>query len=460
MTRLVIGQPANRPSVEIMTGLLLPQPDELYCFLAYAFAASGKGRSQIICTTEVLDRDAHATLGLVIPTFEMTRPGYSLDVLFGVLWESTKGDWVRAQEMLAEVGRPRREDVLTGLANAVAQLIARSPAVDRASSAAREELARRRRLLPRRGRLRAAPPRVLNRDADGVTRDEPTDVLSFDPRPVDQILAEFEVLPGLGAVQAKVRSILARQHVQEARRRAGLPAAERPSLHVALVGPPGTGKTMVARLLAELYAAMGLLKEPRFVEVGRDALVAMYIGQSAPKTADVVARARGGVLFLDEAYSLSGDRFAEEALAELIRQMENHRDELAVIFAGYPDKMKGFIAQNPGLASRIGIVLEFEPYTNEELWRIVELLSTQAGFLPGAMVEQQVKLTFAHRRALPGFGNARAARTLVDEMITNHAIRLCDRDEMTGDALLELTIADVPTLGQASTGSTILAGYL
>ena len=136
------------------------------------------------------------------------------------------------------------------------------------------------------------------------------------------------------------------------------------------------------------------------------------------------------------------------------------RDELAVIFAGYPDKMKGFIAQNPGLASRIGIVLEFEPYTNEELWRIVELLSTQAGFLPGAMVEQQVKLTFAHRRALPGFGNARAARTLVDEMITNHAIRLCDRDEMTGDALLELTIADVPTLGQASTGSTILAGYL
>jgi len=197
-----------------------------------------------------------------------------------------------------------------------------------------------------------------------------------------------------------------------------------------------------------------------FVEAGRDSLVALYTGQSAPRTADTVARAQGGVLFLDEAYSLAGDTFAEESLAELMRQMENQRDDLVVIFAGYPAEMEAFIGQNPGLASRIGIVMEFEPYSDRELWQIVQLIATEAGFLLPDAAERLVTPVLAAQRALPGFGNARAARALVDEMITNHALRLVSRNEMNGDALLLLTELDVPRSAPRRAETQSQTGYL
>ena len=443
-----------------MTGRLLPQPDDLYCFLAYAFAASGKARSHIVGTTDSLDQDACATLERLVPTLGCARPGHCVDLLFGVLWEVSDGDWQRAQGMLAEVGRPRREDVLRQLASSMARVVAMAPLEGLISSQARADLVRRRRQLPRRGHLRPAAPKTMQRDANGVDRSQPAKALVFVPRAMDEILAELAVLPGLGAVRAQIDALLARLQVQEARRRAGLPVADRPMLHAALVGPPGTGKTMVARLLAELYAAMGLLKKPVFVEAGRDSLVALYTGQSAPRTADTVARAQGGVLFLDEAYSLAGDTFAEESLAELMRQMENQRDDLVVIFAGYPAEMEAFIGQNPGLASRIGIVMEFEPYSDRELWQIVQLIATEAGFLLPDVVERLVTPVLAAQRELPGFGNARAARALVDEMITNHALRLVSRNEMNGDALLLLTELDVPRGAPRRSETQSQTGYL
>ena len=218
-----------------MTARLLPEPDDLYCFLAYAFAASGNARSHIVGTTDSLDQDARTTLERLVPTLRCARPGHCVDLLFGVLWEVSDGDWQRAQGMLVEVGRPRREDVLRQLASSMARVVAMAPLEGLISSQARADLVRRRRQLPRRGHLRPAAPKTMQRDANGVDRSQPAKALVFVPRTMDEILAELAVLPGLGAVRAQIDALLARLQVQEARRRAGLPVADRPMLHLSLI---------------------------------------------------------------------------------------------------------------------------------------------------------------------------------------------------------------------------------
>ncbi len=196
----------------------------------------------------------------------------------------------------------------------------------------------------------------------------------------DAILAELDALIGLAAVKTAVRKLLAVHLLNIERREAGLPEVGA-SLHIVFTGNPGTGKTTVARLVARLYGSIGLVSKGHLVEVSRADLVAGYVGQTALKVQAVVDRAVGGALFIDEAYSLAAEgagEFGAEAIAELVKLMEDHRDDLAVIAAGYPDEMRRFIESNPGLRSRFTHYIDFPDYSASELVAIFEAFAVTA----------------------------------------------------------------------------------
>lgn len=443
-----------------MTGRLLPEPDELYSFLGHAFAFSDGRRPEVVNGPDHVEAEALELLRRLVPAANSPGQGDGLDALFGVLWELAGGDWNDAQQLLSRIGRPRREHVLAGIANALAAL-AEKAALAELPDTPRRQLARRRRGLARRGTLHGAAPKPMdNSDAGSNSKQPPITAVHFNPRSVTTILSELDALPGLRLVRNQVRGLTARLEVGRARRAAGLPAAGRPPLHAAFIGPPGTGKTMVARLLAELYGAMGLLQKNLFVEAGRSSLVGIYTGHTSVRVGDTVARAMGGVLFIDEAYSLVGDTFADEAVAELLRLMENHRSELVVVFAGYRNEMEAFLQTNPGLASRVGTRLDFESYDDDELWDIVELLALEAGYLIADDARPRVKDVLTAQRASEHFGNGRAARTLLEAMISNHALRLYEAGDLSEDALVVLTAADVPRVLGVTGVERPAAGYL
>ena len=219
---------------------------------------------------------------------------------------------------------------------------------------------------PRRRPSRSSPRRPRRRRSP--TRAEAP------PKSLEELLAELDALVGLEAVKGEIHRQVAVLKIEAKREAAGLkvPTITR---HLVFVGNPGTGKTTVARLVAGIYRALGLLTKGQLVEVDRSELVAGYLGQTAMKTADVVKSAVGGVLFIDEAYSLAGDQYGTEAVDTLVKEMEDRRHDLVVIVAGYPAPMAFFIAQNPGLASRFRTTIEFADYTDDELVGIFRVLA-------------------------------------------------------------------------------------
>ncbi|MFJ9522207.1 right-handed parallel beta-helix repeat-containing protein [Kitasatospora sp. NPDC101801] len=268
-----------------------------------------------------------------------------------------------------------------------------------------------------------------------------------DYRPADEALAELESLIGLATVKQEVRTLIDLISVGRRRREAGLKA---PSLrrHLVFTGSPGTGKTTVARLYGEILASLGVLQQGHLVEVARVDLVGEHIGSTAIRTQAAFDRARGGVLFIDEAYALApedGARdFGREAIDTLVKLMEDHRDEVVVIVAGYTVEMERFLSANPGVSSRFSRTVTFPDYSAAELLEIARSQCAEheyalAGATEGALLEH-----FAGLERGPGFGNGRTARQVFETMVERHAMRVAHLTDPSTEELQLLVPADLP----------------
>ncbi|QWF84923.1 AAA family ATPase [Amycolatopsis sp. CA-230715] len=274
-------------------------------------------------------------------------------------------------------------------------------------------------------------------------------------RGLDDLLAELDGMIGLDEVKAQVRAMVAETRLDARRRKAGLPVGAR-SRHLVFTGNPGTAKTTVARLMGQLYRELGVLPSGHLVEVARPDLVAEYIGQTAPKTREVCERAIGGLLFIDEAYALvqsqaNGSDFGAEAIAELLVQMENHREDLIVIAAGYPADMDRFLDANAGLRSRFGATVRFADYDDAQLAAIFTAMAGKQGYRLTPDLAEALPGVMAGLDRGQGFANGRSARGLLERTIRAQAMRLAgpevDMDSLTDEELTRLTVADLPAEG-------------
>ncbi|WP_217205966.1 right-handed parallel beta-helix repeat-containing protein [Streptomyces sp. AC550_RSS872] len=282
-------------------------------------------------------------------------------------------------------------------------------------------------------------------DAAAATQARETEAPSEDT--LEDLLAELDGLAGLDRVKNDVSSLV--KLMQTVRRREDMGLTAPPlSRHLVFTGNPGTGKTTIARLYGRILAAVGLLDRGHLVEADRSALVGEYVGHTGPKTTRVFEQARGGVLFIDEAYTLTQyagtNDFGQEAIATLLKLMEDHRDDVVVIVAGYPREMETFVRSNPGLASRFNRTLLFEDYASAELVSIVDHQAAQHQY---ELTPTAREALTAHFDTLPrerGFGNGRAARQLFQAMTERQAYRVAELSDISESDLMTLTPEDVP----------------
>jgi len=264
---------------------------------------------------------------------------------------------------------------------------------------------------------------------------------------VDVLDALERELVGLAPVKRRIREIAAYLAVSKARAGLGLTGAA-PSLHMSFTGNPGTGKTTVALRMAEILHRLGYVRKGHLVAVTRDDLVGQYIGHTAPKTKEVLKRAMGGVLFIDEAYYLyrpENERdYGQEAIEILLQVMENQRDDLVVILAGYKDRMDTFFRSNPGMTSRIAHHIDFPDYTEGELYEIAERMLSQLDYRLDGEAGTALHEYIALRRAQPHFANARSIRNALDRARLRQANRLfAAGTPVTRDALQTIAAADL-----------------
>ncbi|GLZ05877.1 CbbX protein [Actinomadura sp. NBRC 104412] len=260
---------------------------------------------------------------------------------------------------------------------------------------------------------------------------------------IDEVLDALDTeLVGLRPVKTRIREIAALLLVDRARARFGIDSG-RPNLHMCFTGGPGTGKTTVATRLAELLHRLGHIRQGHLVAVTRDDLVGQYVGHTAPKTKEVLKRAMGGVLFIDEAYYLyraENERdYGQEAIEILLQVMENRRDDLVVVLAGYKDRMDAFFSSNPGMSSRIAHHIDFPDYEPGELEEIGRLMMSRDGYRLAPETEPVFRDYLERRRARPRFANARSVRNAIERARLRHAERLMARGgEVTREELTTL----------------------
>ncbi len=265
------------------------------------------------------------------------------------------------------------------------------------------------------------------------------------PRTLTVLLAELDQLVGLANVKAEVRRLSSLLQVQQLRAERGMPTIET-SHHLVFTGNPGTGKTTVARLLSQIYHTVGVVSEGQLVETDRSKLVAGFVGQTALKTQTALESALGGMLLIDEAYALSrgGENdFGLEAIDTLVKFMEDHRDDIAIVAAGYPAEMTDFIGSNPGLKSRFTRTISFPDYTEDELVDIFLQLGDKNRYELSDDALQRVRHFIAAEPRSRGFGNARFVRNLFETAISHQAVRLAPLTDPSDEQLTTLTADDI-----------------
>ena len=284
-----------------------------------------------------------------------------------------------------------------------------------------------------------APPRGETEKEEPPAKKEPS---------LEELLAELDGLCGLAKVKEDVKGLINLVKVRKLRQEAGLPVPPM-SLHLVFMGNPGTGKTTVARLLSKIYHAVGVLSKGQLVEVDRSGLVAGFVGQTALKTQEAIDKALGGVLFIDEAYALANqdnaNDFGREAIEVLLKGMEDHRDDLIVIVAGYTDLMANFIHANPGLESRFNKYFYFEDYDGGQLAEIFRSICRKNGYELDEAADKAVAEAFQvlYERRDENFGNARDVRNVFEAAVACQANRVASMEAPEKKDLMALTVADL-----------------
>ena len=302
--------------------------------------------------------------------------------------------------------------------------------------------------LPRPGDTESAPsPTPVSAVPAGQNRPAGTARTAEEPvKPLDELLHELDGLVGLSEVKREVKLTTDLTRVEQLRRQRGLPVLEH-SRHLVFTGNPGTGKTTVARLLAQIYRTLGVVTKGHLVETDRSQLVAGYVGQTAIQVRKVFDEADEGILLIDEAYALArgGENdFGKEAIDTVVKLVEDRRDSIIVIVAGYPEEMATFVDANPGLRSRFPKTIHFADYSTDELLEIFESIGREQKYACEPDARTKIRAWFDAQPRVRGFGNGRLARNLFEAMVAHQSSRVVDIDSPTDDQLCTFVAADVP----------------